>query len=92
MSQMIDKIDNSQIQDMLPRSSCTQPESAKARSDSSADVSIQVDYASFINKAMQIAQSDADAIRKAQELLLSGELESSQNIRAAAENIVKFGI
>jgi hypothetical protein len=89
---MIDKINNSQIQDILGRSSCTQPESAKARSDSSADVSIQVDYASLINKAAQIPQSGADAIRKARELLLLGELENPQNIRAVAEDIIKFGI
>jgi len=89
---MIDKIDNSQIQDILGRSSSKQPESAKVPSDSSADVSIQVDYVSLINKATQIQQSDPDAIDKAKELLLSGKLESLQNIRAAAENIIKFGI
>lgn len=89
---MIDKIDNSQIQDILGRSSSKQPESAKVPSDSSADVSIQVDYVSLIHKATQIQQSDPDAVDKAKELLLSGQLESLQNIRAAAENIIKFGI
>ena len=89
---MIDKIENSQIQDVLGRSCSKQPESAKVAPDSSADVSIQVDYASLINRAMQIQQSDPDAVDKARKLLLSGQLESPQNIRAAAENIVKFGI
>jgi len=89
---MIDKIDNSQIQDILRRSSSKQPESAKVPSDSSADVSIQVEYASLINKAMQIRQPDPDAIDKARKLLLSGQLESRQNIRAAAENIIELGI
>ena len=89
---MIDKIDNSQIQDILGRSSAKQPESAKISSDSSADVSIRVEYASLINKAMQIQNSDTDAVEKAQRLLRSGQLESSQNIRAAAENIIEFGI
>jgi hypothetical protein len=89
---MIDKIDNSQIQDILGRSSSKQPQPAKAPSESSADVSIHVEYASLINKAMQIQQSDIEAIQKAQKLLLSGLLESPQNIRAAAENIVELGI
>ena len=89
---MIDKIDNSQIQDILGRLSSKQPESAKALSDSGADVSIQVDYASLINKATQIRQPDPDAIDKARKLLLSGQLESRQNIRAAAENIIELGI
>ena len=89
---MIDKIDNSQIQDILGRSSAKQPESAKTISDSSADVSIRVEYASLINKAMQIQHSDTDAVEKARRLLRSGQLESPQNVRAAAENIIEFGI
>ena len=55
-------------------------------------VSIQVDYGSFIDKAMQIQQTDARAVQRARELLLSGRLESPENIRAAAKDIVKFGI
>jgi hypothetical protein len=89
---MIDKINSNQIQDILGSSSAKQPESAKILSDSTADVSIQVEYASLINKAMQIQHLDTDTVGKAQRLLLSGQLESPQNIRAAAENIVKLGI
>lgn len=89
---MIDKITNSQMQDILGRSSARQPESAKTPSDSGADVSIQVEYASLINKAMQIQHSDTDAVVKARRLVLSDQLDSPQNIRAAAENIVTLGI
>ncbi|HEW79453.1 MAG TPA: hypothetical protein ENH34_05785 [Phycisphaerales bacterium] len=89
---MIEKIDNSQIQDFVEKSSPKQPDSASAAPSNSADISIQVDYASFINKAMQIQQTDANAVQRARELLLSGRLESPENIRAAAKDIVKFGI
>ncbi len=90
---MIEKIDTSQIQDILGKSSSGQPDSAKAPSNIGADASLQLDYDSFIDRAMQTTpQTDAEAVRHAQELLLSGELESQQNIRAAAENIVNFGI
>jgi len=55
-------------------------------------VSLQLDYASFIDKATKTTQTDTNAVERAQELLLSGQLESSQNTREAAENILKFGI
>ncbi len=88
---MIEKIDNSQPL-IKSEASPKQPNSANALASNGADVSIQVDYASFINKAMQIQQTDAKAVQRARELLLSGRLESPENIRAAAEHIIKFGI
>ncbi len=90
---MIEKIDTSQIQDILGKSSSGQPDSAKAPSNIGADASLHLDCDSFIERAMQTTpQTDDEAVRQAQELLLSGELESQQNIRAAAENIVNLGI
>ncbi len=88
---MIEKIDNSQPL-IESGASPKQPNSANAPASNGADVSIQVDYGSFIDKAMQIQQTDARAVQRARELLLSGRLESTENIRAAAENIIKFGI
>jgi hypothetical protein len=41
---------------------------------------------------MQAPQTDIDAIQRARELLLSGQLESPENIRTAAENILELGI
>ena len=89
---MIEKIDTNQTQDFLEKSSSKQPSSAGALPDNDADVSLQVNYASFIDKAMQIPQTDTKVVQRAQELLLSGQLESQENIREAAENIIKFGI
>ncbi len=89
---MIEKVDTNQIQGFLEKSSSRQPNSAAALTANDADVSVQVDYASFIDRAMQTPQTDTQAVQKAGELLLSGQLESPENIRKAAENIIDFSI
>ncbi|GAH66029.1 unnamed protein product, partial [marine sediment metagenome] len=65
---------------------------AKTPTNNGVDASLQVNYASLIEKAKQTSQTDSKTVQLAQELLLSGQLESPENIRAAAEDIVKFGI
>ena len=89
---MIEKIDTGQNQDFLEKSSSKNPNSAGALPDSGADVSLQVNYASFIDKATQSPQTNTMTVQQARELLLSGQVENSENIRAAAEDIIKFGI
>jgi hypothetical protein len=89
---MIDKIGNNQIPDLLGKSLPNRIDSNKTSTDSDADVTLQIDYASLLNKAAQIPQDDAKAIQRAQELLASGQLESPENIREAAKNIIEFGI
>ncbi len=89
---MIDKINNNNIRDILGQSLHTKPGSAGAVPNNNEDVSLQVDYAALIDKAMQAQQPDAEAVQRAKELLLSGQLESPQNIRSAAENILELGI
>lgn len=86
------KIDTNQIQDLLEKLSTIQLNSAKPLQNSDPDVSLQVDYASFIKEATKTQQTDTKDIQRAQQLLSSGKLETPQNIRAAAENITKFGI
>jgi len=88
---MIDKIDTNQPL-MESGSSSRQPNSAGAVPDKNADVSVQVDYASLIEEAAKGPKTDTRLIQRARELLLSGQLESSQNVREAAEIIIKFGI
>lgn len=89
---MIDKIDNNQIQDLSEKLSSRQHNSAGTLSNIGEDVSVQVDYASLIDKAAQTPQTDTRDVQRAQELLLSGQLETPENIREAAEDIIKFGI
>ena len=89
---MIEKLNANQIQGFLEKSSSRQPNSTPALPDNDVDASIQVDYASFIDRAMQIPQTDSQAIERARRLLLSGELESLKNIERAAKSIIDFGI
>lgn len=88
---MIDKIDIRQPL-MEPGASSGQTNLPRIPPPNNADVSVQVDYAALIEQAMEQQQADAQAVERARQLLLSGQLESPQNIREAAENIVKFGI
>jgi hypothetical protein len=85
------RIDTSGIQDFLERPRSSQESSPRAVANNEQDAS-QVDFASVIDAAMQTPQTDSDVLERARELLESGQLESEQNIRAAAENIIKFGI
>ena len=88
---MIGKIDTNQPP-FEPDSLSGKPSTAGPFPDNDADVSVQVKYAFLIEKAMQQPQTDTQLIQRARDLLLSGQLESPENIRRAAENIVKFGI
>ena len=89
---MIEKIDTNQIQGFLEKPSSRQSNFAAGLGDNDADLSVQVNYASFIDEAIQIPQTDTQAVQRARELLLSGQLESPENILQAAENIITFGI
>jgi len=89
---MINKIDAHQIQDVLARPASQQASSAKALADGGVDISLQINYASLVDKAMLTQRTDAEVVQHASELLRSGLLESPENVRAAAENIVKFGV
>lgn len=77
---------------MEPGSSSGQGNLPRIPPQNDADVSVQVDYASLIEQAMQQPEEDAQIVEQARELLLSGRLESPQNITEAAENIARFGI
>lgn len=68
------------------------PDPANMRPPSDSDATIQVQFADILNQVRQAEEADSDAVQKARELLLSGRLTSPENVRAAAENIVNFGI
>jgi len=89
---MIEKVDTNQIQGFLEKSSSRQPNSTAALPDNDVDASIQVDYASFIDRVMQTPQTDSKVVKRARGLLLSGQLESLKNIKRAAKNIITLGI
>lgn len=89
---MIENINTNQPQNLLENSSSSQPGSAGAAQNNQPDVSLKVEYASLIDKAAQIQQTDTNTLQQAKELLASGRLESPQNFQEAAENIIKFDI
>lgn len=83
---MIDKINNNQVQNLI--NSGKQPNPTKNVPNNDIDASLQINYA----PVMQNNDNDTEAIERARNLLLSGELESPENIKDAAENIIEFGI
>jgi len=88
---MIGKIDTNQFP-LEPGSSPGQPNTAGVVPDNDADVSVQVNYAFLIEKALQQPEGDDQLVERARDLLLSGQLESQENIRQAAENIITLGV
>ncbi len=88
---MIEKIEIN-MPPIEPGPSSGQPDSPGALPDNNVDVSVQVNYAFLIDKAMQIPQTDTQLVEQARELLLSGQLDSWESIKAAAASIVDGGI
>jgi hypothetical protein len=89
---MIDKIENNQVPDILKESSAMQSNSSNNPAKTGLDASLQVSYDSLIEQAIQTQPEDTNVVQQARELLSSGQLDTLQNIQAAAEAIVKFGI
>ena len=88
---MIEKINNSQIPNILKESSSKQ-EPSSIPENNQVDASLQVNFDSLIEEAKKIPPEDTNKVKQARELLLSGQLESPEKIQEAAENIVNFGI
>lgn len=88
---MIEKIDTNQPL-IKSETSPRQSDPASVPGNDGEDASLQVDYASLIDEAIQTQQPDDKIVQQARKLLSSGQLESPENIRTAAENIIKFGI
>jgi hypothetical protein len=76
----------------LKESSAMQSSPSNNPAKTGLDASLQVSYDSLIEQAEQIAPEDASVVQQARELLLSGQLDSPENIQAAAEAIVKLGV
>jgi len=89
---MIDKIGSNNQPLIESGSSAGQPNPPGPIRGNDVDVSVQVDYASLIDKAMQPPETDEQLVQRARVLLLSGELESENMIRGAIEKILKYGI
>jgi hypothetical protein len=86
------KIDANSIGDLFDKRQATRPNSVKPLSESGADACLRVKYASLIDRAKKAGRPHSDAVQQGRRLLLSGELESTEIVRAAAENILNLGI
>jgi len=89
---MIDKINGNQVRDILDAVIAQPTDPPKTRTDDPVDASLQADYAALIDSAMGPAEDDAAAVSRALELIQAGQLETPQNILAAAQNILEYGI
>ncbi|MHB0946417.1 MAG: hypothetical protein ACYC3B_04550 [Sedimentisphaerales bacterium] len=88
---MIDKINNNPIQQFVKNE---QPETHNKIKDGVTNDSVKtsVSYETLLASAQQLDTEDNQAVENARNLLLSGRLDTPENIKKAAENILKFGI
>ena len=89
---MIGKVNNEQMPGFVEKSGLQGPDKKQSPSDNQMNVSFEVDWTALINKAIETKPQDAGAVERARKLLLSGQLNSMDNVRRAAENIVDSGI
>ena len=89
---MINNINANQVGHHLGQPTVPNTDPAVTRPASDADAALQVRFGDLIAQARQSAQADTDAVRQARQLLNSGRLTSMENIRSAAENMLKHGI
>lgn len=89
---MIEKIENKQILDILKEASSKQSERSGRPAGNLADASLQISHESLIEQMKQVPSEDTNVVEEARRLLLSGQLDTPENIRSAAEAIAKFGV
>lgn len=89
---MIDKIGNNQVPGLWDGQSARQPAQARPSQGAPADASLQINHAALIEKAVNSPTDDSDAVQRARRLMLSGQLDTPENIRQAAANIINFGV
>ena len=89
---MIEKIENKQISDVLKDVSSKQSEPSSRSLSNSADDSLQISHESLMDQVKQVPSENTSAVEEARRLLLSGQLDTPEHIRAAAEAIAKFGV
>ena len=82
---MIEKVDTNQIQSFLEKTPSRIKNNEIALKGKDADVSVQIDYASLIESAIKVPETDSRDIEQAEKLLSSGQLEIPDNIQEAAE-------
>jgi hypothetical protein len=88
---MIDKIENNQVPELMKDAS-KQAGASIRKNNSLEDASLQITSESQIIQANQSPEQNTNAVEEARQLILSGQLDTPENIRAAAQAIAKFGV
>ena len=86
---MIDKINNSPVYET---ENPNQSKARKCMSGNDTDATFRTDYDLLINRVIESSENETQRVEQARKLLFSGQLESIENIRNAAENIARFGV
>jgi len=86
------EIETNGISNFLGNTQSNQLKSATSCSKNQDVASVKVDCGALIDQAQKTPNTDPKKIQDASELLLSGQLESYENIILAAENIINFDI
>lgn len=89
---MIENIQNNQVTRPIGTKTAPHADAANRPAPDDLDATLQVNFADTVNQALQMAETDADAVARARELLASNRLTTPENIRSAAENILTFGV
>jgi hypothetical protein len=89
---MIDKVNTSQLQDILANAFAKEARNTEPGQSRPADASLQADCAELIKQAAAACSDDNTNLQKVKELLESGKLETPENISQAAQNITKLGV
>ena len=89
---MIDKVNTSQLQDILAKAFAKEARNAEPEQNRPADASLQADYTSLIKEAADACTDDNINLQNIKELLESGKLETPENIIKTAQNIARFGV
>lgn len=88
---MIEKVNLNQIQHIQGEMTANTTGTSKS-SESTQSCTTKIDFDELVERAKQSPADSEQSVEQAKKLLESGELESIENIRKAAENIIKYGI
>jgi len=89
---MIENVHNNHVAHMTGMGAVPHADATNRPAADNSDATLQVNFADMVNQAMQAGETGTDAVEKAKELIQSGRLTSVENIRSAAENVLRFGI
>lgn len=89
---MIENIQNNAMTRMMGSNTPPHADATNKPAVNDLDATLQVNFADTVSQALQMTETDADAVAKARELIQSNRLTTPENIRSAAENMLTFGI